>query len=336
MKYSTRELLTLLGCVALLLHLFSCLLGMTASQMKPLRTTEFMTLVETEIQVPSRATPPVPCQPYPEIQSSRFARRRALSFLSSLSVYTSSSSSLTSYPFPALQNNPDCYGCIRGDPIFKKYCDTGCYTPCELELLVDLDRCVVASHTYKHARGCLSHARIHQFARARLVCMRRYMGRPVGLADLSFAHLLSPSGSGRPTAFGLERERYLSYLKSQESWICKQNEKGQLGEMPSDNGQVYIAGLYVALLQMSGGVGQIVPTNVAEYLVFLVCIAMGSVMWALVVGTICGISATGNPFSMAFKHNMDALNYFLEDMAMPTQLRHRAREYLRNSKELPW
>ena len=63
------------------------------------------------------------------------------------------------------------------------------------------------------------------------------------------------------------------------------------------------------------------PTNVAEYLVFLVCIAMGSVMWALVVGTICGISATGNPFSMAFKHNMDALNYFLEDMAMPTQLR---------------
>ena len=63
-------------------------------------------------------------------------------------------------------------------------------------------------------------------------------------------------------------------------------------------------------------------------------IAIGSVMWALVVGTICGISATGNPFNMAFKHNMDQLNYFLEDMQMPIELRHRSREFLRNARDL--
>ena len=44
---------------------------------------------------------------------------------------------------------------------------------------------------------------------------------------------------------------------------------------------------------------------VAEYIIFFVGILMGSILWATVVGTICGISATGNPFNMAYKHNMD-------------------------------
>ena len=43
----------------------------------------------------------------------------------------------------------------------------------------------------------------------------------------------------------------------------------------------------------------------AQYVLFLVGIGLGSVLWALVVGTICGISATGNPFNTEFKHNMD-------------------------------
>lgn len=88
------------------------------------------------------------------------------------------------------------------------------------------------------------------------------------------------------------------------------------------------------LCWQGGGVGSIVPTNLPEYIIFLVGIALGSVLWAMVVGTICGISATGNPFNVAFKHNMDQLNYFLQDMNMPIDLRHRAREYLRNAREL--
>ena len=54
----------------------------------------------------------------------------------------------------------------------------------------------------------------------------------------------------------------------------------------------------------------------------------------MVVGTICATMATGDPHTNAFKQSMDSLNYFLEDMNMPNALRIRAREYLRNTREL--
>ena len=53
---------------------------------------------------------------------------------------------------------------------------------------------------------------------------------------------------------------------------------------------------------------------------------VGSVLWAMVVGTICATLATGDPHTIAFKQNMDQLNYFLEDMQMPQELRIRVRE----------
>lgn len=54
-------------------------------------------------------------------------------------------------------------------------------------------------------------------------------------------------------------------------------------------GQMWVAALYVALIQLGGGVGSIVPENATEYILFLVSIIIGSVTWAMVVGTICGI-----------------------------------------------
>jgi len=137
-----------------------------------------------------------------------------------------------------------------------------------------------------------------------------------------------------PMAFDSQVTDRVTYLQSQESWVCRNIKRGHIRQMPAYHGEVYVAGLVVAMLQMSGGVGSIMPTNLPEYIIFMFGIAIGSVMWALVVGTICGISATGNPFNMAFKHNMDQLNYFLEDMQMPIELRHRSREFLRNARDL--
>jgi hypothetical protein len=116
--------------------------------------------------------------------------------------------------------------------------------------------------------------------------------------------------------------------------VCRYASQGVLHTMPTWHGELWVAGLYVSMLSMGGGVGNITPANMPEYVIFIISIALGSTLWALVVGTICGISATGNPFNMKFKHNMDQLNYFLEDTAMPIDLRHRAREYLRNAREL--
>ena len=51
--------------------------------------------------------------------------------------------------------------------------------------------------------------------------------------------------------------------------------------------------------------GSIVPEHFGEYLIFLFGIVIGSVTWAMVVGTICATMATGDPHANAFKQRMD-------------------------------
>ena len=149
MKYSQRDLMSLLFLVAFTLHLFSCLLGMAGQLMKARRNQEFLNIVESQIH-----------------------------------------------------QNTSCYGCIYNNPQFERYCFTGCFTPCELDIKLSIEM---------------------------------------------------------PDAIGLEADRYLDFLKSQESWICRRNQRGEIGDMPDAAFEVYVAGLYVALLQMGGGVGNIVP-----------------------------------------------------------------------------
>lgn len=200
----------------------------------------------------------------------------ALGMAAQIMQYNRSPQLLSAVAF-AIQGDSTCYGCIRDDFTYGKYCVEGCLTPCELAL----------------------QARIEL-----------------------------------PSAHQEELEQHVNFLKSQQSWVCRETALGTIRPMPEAHAEVWVAGLYAAMMMMGGGVGSIYPTNIIEYVLFLVGIAMGSVLWANVVGTICGISATGNPFNMAYKHNMDQLNYFLEDMSMPKTLRHRAREYLRNAREL--
>ena len=65
-----------------------------------------------------------------------------------------------------------------------------------------------------------------------------------------------------------------------------------------------------------------------------VALLAGSTVWALIVGTICGIVATGDPHATEFKQKMDELNYFMTDMNIDQTLRVRAREYYRQTRDL--
>ena len=70
---------------------------------------------------------------------------------------------------------------------------------------------------------------------------------------------------------------------------------------PTHHGRVWLAGIYVAMLQLGGGVGSIVPENFGEYVVFFICLLLGSVLWAILVGTICGFTATGDPHEIGYR-----------------------------------
>lgn len=137
----------------------------------------------------------------------------------------------------------------------------------------------------------------------------------------------------RPNSYDYEVQERIRLLESQQNWVCRYSLAGKV-RSPDYPGELWMAGLYVAMIQLGGGVGSIVPENFIEYCVFFACILIGSVLWAMVVGTICATLATGDPHTIAFKQNMDQLNYFLEDMNMPQELRIRVREYLRNTREL--
>ena len=99
-----------------------------------------------------------------------------------------------------------------------------------------------------------------------------------------------------PGGYNDEISARVARLSSEQSWVCRYSEAGKVSP-PTWHAEVWVAALYVALIQLGGGVGSIVPENFSEYIVFLVGIIIGSVTWAMVVGTICATMATGDPYT---------------------------------------
>jgi len=149
------------------------------------------------------------------------------------------------------------------------------------------------------------------------------------LAQLNVADQFAKFGAIYSSMISFEEER----IRKAEMWLCRYSNQGVAVD-PAHHGDVWMAGMYVAMLQLGGGVGSIVPENLGEYIVFFICLLFGSVLWAIVVGTICGMIATGDPHEIEYRQTMDSLNYFLADMSMPGDLRIRVREYMRSTKEL--
>ena len=129
----------------------------------------------------------------------------------------------------------------------------------------------------------------------------------------------------------VERERGL-VLKG-ESWICRFNGAGMVSP-PEYHFDVWVASVYVALVAFSGGVGSIYPENPFEYAFFILGILVGSVIWAMVVGTICAMMSTGDPHTIAYHHDVDQLNQFLKETEVPADIGTAARAYLRSTLEL--
>ena len=64
---------------------------------------------------------------------------------------------------------------------------------------------------------------------------------------------------------------------------------------------VWVASGQVAMLQLVGGVGGVVPSNVIEYLVFIAAVMLGTIGFAAVQGVIVQVMTTGDPDEIQFK-----------------------------------
>jgi hypothetical protein len=129
-----------------------------------------------------------------------------------------------------------------------------------------------------------------------------------------------------------ENERF---IRDSETWTCRAVTDGLLTAGYQDQYFIlWVTACLVAMLQLVGGVAGIMPSNLAENLVFIFAILMGTLAFAAIQGVIVQVMTTGDPDEINFRQSMDALNFMMNDQHIPVKNRLIVRDYFRRSKKL--
>lgn len=140
-----------------------------------------------------------------------------------------------------------------------------------------------------------------------------------GLLALS-AELKSEEGAGRTWL----RELFRSKELTEEEMLFYTQPR-----------QVYILSLYWAVMTLTSlGYGDIVAENMVEYMFCIFCFAGSGLIWAYVIGSICGIISAMDPLLLQYQQNMDLLNIMMADNNLPEDMRRRLRLYFQESRNL--
>ena len=98
-------------------------------------------------------------------------------------------------------------------------------------------------------------------------------------------------------------------------------------------GDLYVVSIFVAINAMFSGVGSVGPCNLTETGMMSVMMVLGSIVWAWVIGSLCGLLATLNPHQTSYRNMMDALNHFMSEHHFDTDHRVRMRQFLRQTQD---
>jgi len=93
----------------------------------------------------------------------------------------------------------------------------------------------------------------------------------------------------------------------------------------------YVYALYWAIATVTSiGYGDVVatPLQFNEQMVCVIMMFTGSLLYAYLVGSFCGLAANLAPDVVSFRHDLTDLNRFLTQNNIPHQLRFRLREYM--------
>lgn len=102
---------------------------------------------------------------------------------------------------------------------------------------------------------------------------------------------------------------------------------------PCDSFTIYVAAMYWSVMTTTSiGYGDILPTSKLEYSVCTLCMLIGSIIWAYIIGAICTIISTMNPEQLEYDHALDDFNKMAQGINLPHKLRLRCREYIREGR----
>lgn len=112
---------------------------------------------------------------------------------------------------------------------------------------------------------------------------------------------------------------------------CKEPGKTECLDPNHDVGKLYVICLYWAVTTLSTiGYGDAAnPTNRNERLVAIVCMCLGSTVWAAVLGSVCNIITTRDEEANLFAAKMEHINHLSETGSFDIKLHYELTEYFR-------
>ena len=128
-----------------------------------------------------------------------------------------------------------------------------------------------------------------------------------------------------------------SYLRDSgwDTWVEQFKASEALAGRTVSPGSLYITAIYWSIMTLTSiGYGDVSPGNDVERLLASVLMIVSATTWAYVIGTAAGIAATLDPNTVAFRTNMDALNHFMKDRKLPTDMRHTLRDFFTDAREV--
>jgi len=121
---------------------------------------------------------------------------------------------------------------------------------------------------------------------------------------------------------------------SHVSWVTTLYHDGKTSpDSPCEHFDVYMASLHWSVMTITSiGYGDIVPVRTEEYIVCILAMIAGGVLWAWVIGSVCSIISNRSPIEAEFEANADLLNSVMCEVDVPRVQRNQFREFLREAK----
>eukprot|EP00747_Dinoflagellata_sp_TGD_P212210 gnl/TRDRNA2_/TRDRNA2_85327_c0_seq1.p1 gnl/TRDRNA2_/TRDRNA2_85327_c0~~gnl/TRDRNA2_/TRDRNA2_85327_c0_seq1.p1 ORF type:complete len:528 (+),score=69.48 gnl/TRDRNA2_/TRDRNA2_85327_c0_seq1:155-1738(+) len=97
--------------------------------------------------------------------------------------------------------------------------------------------------------------------------------------------------------------------------------------------EIYTAALYWSVMTTTSiGYGDVTATNDHEAWFMIVAMGLSGMVWAYVIGSVCGIATTLDAENIEFENKMDSLNIMMKTLDLPSDLRLELREYYLHRK----